>query len=119
MADLASVGKMRHRLKIKEPIRTDDGGGSGKVEFREVASVFGNIMPKSGSETFFGMQLEQRITHIITLRYRKHLDHRFILVYEYFEDGEKYTRTFNIRRVINNKSRRRYLDVQVEEGVAV
>jgi SPP1 family predicted phage head-tail adaptor len=122
MAKMASVGKLRHRLKIKKPVRTDDGGGSGKVTFEDVGTVFGNIMPTGGGETFFGMQLEKRITHVITLRYggrvqRRNLDHTNILVYEFLEDGEKYTRTFNIRRVIDNKSRRQYLDIQAEEGV--
>jgi len=61
MAKMASVGKLRHRLKIKKPVRTDDGGGSGKVEFEDAGVVFGNIMPTGGGETFFGMQLEKRV----------------------------------------------------------
>jgi SPP1 family predicted phage head-tail adaptor len=113
-----AVGKMRERLALQSQTRTADGGGSEAVTWSTFATVYGHIDPKSGNERLFGDQLEERVTHIITIRFRRDMSHKNRIVYEYFVSGTKYTRTFNIKRVINRGTRNQYLDILVEEGVA-
>lgn len=118
MARLPSVGKLRQKIKIQTQTRTADGGGSEKVAFATSVTVFGHIEPRGGQERLFGDQLEERITHIITIRYRRDVSHKNRLVYEYFVKGTKYTRIFNVKRVLNRDSKDRFLDIMCEEGVA-
>lgn len=113
-----SIGRMRHKVKIQKQTRTADGGGTQAVTFSDLDTVFASIEPKAGSERLFGDQLEERVTHVITIRFRRDVTFKNRLVYEFFRDGNKYTRTFNIKRVINRDTRDRYLDILVEEGVA-
>ena len=113
-----SVGGMRHKLKIQSTSRIADGGGGSSTTFSTVANVFGNIKPQSGSERFFGEQLEGRVTHIITIRFRRGVSHANRVVYEHFRSGQKYTRIFNVKRVINPDTKDRFLELLCEEGVA-
>ena len=113
-----SIGKMRHKLKLQTRTRTADGGGGAASAWSTSANIFGNIQPKSGTERFFGEQLEESISHVITIRHRRDVTHKNRLVYEHWVQGKKYTRTFNVRRVLNTDSRDRFLDVLCDEGVA-
>ena len=85
------------------------------MAFSDSFSTFGSIQPKRGQETQFGDQLEERITHIITIRYRTNVSHKLRIQYRP-ETGT--TRTFNIKRVLSKDDRKRYLDIMVIEGVA-
>ena len=113
-----SIGKMRHKLKLQTRTRTADGGGGAASTWSTSTNIFGNIQPRTGSERFFGEQLEERKSHIITIRHRRDVTHANRLVYEYWVQGKKYTRTFNVQRTINRDSRDRFLDILCEEGVA-
>ena len=110
-----SVGKLNRKLFFQTQSRTSDGGGSQSVAFADSFSTFGSIQPKRGQETQFGDQLEERITHIITIRYRNNVTHKLRIQYRP-ETGT--TRTFNIKRVLSKDDRKRYLDIMVIEGVA-
>ena len=68
-----AIGKLKHKLHIQTQTRTSDGGGSQAVSYSDSFSVFGSIMPKTGSERLFGDQLEERITHIITTRFNRNI----------------------------------------------
>ena len=113
-----SIGSMRHRLKLQSTTRTSDGGGGASKSYSTVATVFGSIKPQSGSERFFGDQLEGVVTHIITIRFRRGITHANRIVYEYIRSGQKYTRTFNVKRVINKDTKDRFLELLCQEGVA-
>lgn len=113
-----TLGKMRQKLKLQTPTRSDDGGGSGAITWTTAATIFGHIQPRSGNERFFGEQLEERVSHIITIRHRRDVTNKNKLVYEHYVQGIKYTRTFNVQRTMNRDSRNRFLDILCEEGVA-
>lgn len=118
MSKQSPLGKMRQKLKLQTQTRTADGGGSEAVAWSTSTSIMGYIQPKSGGERLFGDQLEERITHIITIRHRRDVSHKNRLVYEYYQKGIKYTRIFNVRRTINRDSKDKFLDIMCEEGVA-
>ncbi len=113
-----SVGAMRHRLKLQSTTRASDGGGGARKSYSTIATVFGSIKPQTGSERFFGDKLEGVVTHIITIRFRRGVTHANRIVYEHIRSGQKYTRTFNVKRVINTDTKDRFLELLCQEGVA-
>jgi SPP1 family predicted phage head-tail adaptor len=110
-----SVGSLNRRLHFQTQTRTSDGGGSQAVAFSDSFSTFGKITPKTGQETQFGDQLEERITHIITIRHRIDVNHRLRIQYR---PTNSTTRIFNIKRVLSRDDKKKYLDIQCVEGVA-
>ena len=113
-----SVGKMQHRLTIQSPKRTADGGGGSAITWEEVDTVWGRITGKSGSESFFGDQLEGRSSHEIIIRFRRGITNKHRLIYSYEVKGKAYSRTFNVNRVQNKDEKDRYLVLYCSEGVA-
>ena len=113
------IGKMRHKLDLQVKVVTADGGGSDSVSsYSTFATVFGSIKPKSGGERLFGDQLQEPITHIITIRFRRDVSFQNRIQYKFMNDGISLTRVFNIKRVINVDNRDRYIEIMCVEGVA-
>jgi SPP1 family predicted phage head-tail adaptor len=110
-----TIGKMNRRLHFQTQSRTSDGGGSSAVSYSDSFTTFGQIIPKSGTEKLFGDQLEENITHIIKIRYRKDVTHKNRIQYR---PDSNLTRTFNVKRVLNVNDRNKYLNIQCVEGVA-
>ena len=67
------------------------------LDWVESGKAYAYIKPRSGLENFVGMQIQDKITHDIRMRYRADLvpNNRLVL-----EEGET-TRRFQIRAVIN------------------
>ena len=80
---------------IRRSTVTTDGGAS--LDWVESGKAYAYIKPRSGLENFVGMQIQDKITHDIRMRYRADLvpNNRLVL-----EEGET-TRRFQIRAVIN------------------
>lgn len=112
------IGAMRHQVTIQSQSRSADGGGSSAVTYQDVATVNGSIKPMSGGDRLFGDQIEERITHMITIRFRRDVTYKNRIKYDFADGGTNYSRIFNIRRVINRDTRNRFLDILCEEGVA-
>ena len=113
------VGGMRHKVQLQSKITVSDGGGSNAVTtFKTFATVLASINGGSGGERLFGDQLQEPITHIIRIRFRRDLTFQNRIKYSFINSGIKGSRFFNIKRIINVDSRDKYLDVQCVEGVA-
>ena len=110
-----SIGKINRRLFFQSQTRTSDGGGSLAVPHSDSFSTFGHIQHKTGSEKLFGDQLEENVTHVITVRYRSDISHKMRIQYR---PTSNLTRTFNIKRVINQRDKSKYLELLCIEGVA-
>ena len=110
-----AIGKLNRRLFFQSQTRTSDVGGSQSVTFSDSFQTFGQITPKTGTENLFGDQLEERITHIITIRYRDNVDHKLRIQHR---PNSSTTRNFNIKRVLSKDDKKRYLDIMCVEGVA-
>ncbi len=113
-----SVGKMQHRLQLQSKTATADGAGGTSGAFTTFATVFGRIEAQGGGERFFGDQIEPRTTHKITIRFRRDLKVTHRILYSFTVDGAKYTRLFNINRILNIGERDKYLELICNEGVA-
>lgn len=107
------IGELRHRLTIQTENPVADGGGGQGDPWASpvtVATVWGRVEPLSGSEGLRAMQLEDRVTHRVTIRYRKGITASQRIKFD--------SRLFNIRAVINVGERNRWLQLLCEEGVA-
>jgi SPP1 family predicted phage head-tail adaptor len=66
-----NAGFFRHRIEIQALTRTGDGGGGGTDAWATIAygAVNAAITPVSSAETYVGEQLQDYVSHKITLRY--------------------------------------------------
>lgn len=104
------IGQMRHRVTIQSERRTTDTDGSAALRWYDDVKVYAAITPRAGSESFHGMQIEGRVTHEITIRYRADVTPKKRIYWN--------SRAFNIRAVLNVNERDRWLKIAAEEGVA-
>ncbi len=104
---------MRHSIVIQSPNPTTDaGGGRGDPWATPIvfATVRASIVPFGGREILHSMQLQDSVTHKVTMRYKAGVIAKMRIKFG--------TRIFNIRRVINVEERNRFYEILAEEGVA-
>jgi SPP1 family predicted phage head-tail adaptor len=114
-----TVSRLRHRLTLQQEVRTPDGAGGYTRSWEDVAELWGEIIPLTGSgssargsgkEIVFAGQIQAEISHRILLRYRSDITPAMRLLYE--------NRLFNIRMVADPDEKRDTLQLLVQEGVA-
>lgn len=103
-------GQLRHRVTIQEPIRAKDAGGGSTRTWTNVATVGAKIEPLKGMERLRAMQIEDSVTHKVTIRYRSGVKAAQRLLFG--------TRAFNIRAALNLEERNLWLELLCDEGVA-
>ncbi len=105
-----TAGMLREPIALQREVSEDDDFGGQIKEFATYANTKAHVMPVSGREPVFGMQLEGRLTHRIHMRYRADLQPKDRIVIR----GE----AVQVRAVINIELRNKWLEVLCEEGVA-
>jgi SPP1 family predicted phage head-tail adaptor len=106
-------GSLRQRIEIQAEAATGDGGGGQTDPWASsvvVATVWANVEPLRGDERLRAMQLEDVVTHKITIRYRPGITARMRVKFG--------ARLLNIRAVIDPQEQQRVLELMCEEGVA-
>ena len=114
-----SIGSMRFKLELQSPTRTIDAGGGASIAWTKVTDVFASITPKRSDETEFADKLRDKLESIVRIRYRNGITTKNRFIQTFTRDGVTTTRTFTIKGILNVDNRFRYLDIDVEEGVAV
>jgi SPP1 family predicted phage head-tail adaptor len=104
------IGKFRHFITLQGQGTTRDSGGGISSGFSTIASVYANVVPKSGKEIYKRGKLVGSVTHEITIRYRTDITNASRISFN--------NKLFNIRSIINIDERDRYLKLMCEEGVA-
>jgi|TARA_R100000734_G_C3275367_1_gene70294 SPP1 family predicted phage head-tail adaptor len=104
------IGKFRHFITLQGQGTTRDSGGGISSGFSTIASVYANVVPKSGKEVYKRGKLVGSVTHEITIRYRTDITNASRISFN--------NKLFNIRSIINIDERGRYLKLMCEEGVA-
>jgi SPP1 family predicted phage head-tail adaptor len=101
------IGALRRRLIIEAATRTETDAGGAFETWNEVATIWAELAPQVGDESFRAETIAARVTHRIHIRYRDDLTpaHRFRLG----------TRIFEIVAIIDVDERRRFLRCQCEE----
>ena len=114
-----TVSRLRHRLTLQQEVQTADGAGGYTRSWQDVAHLWGEIIPLTGSgssakgsgkETLFAGQIQAQISHRILLRYHHNITAAMRLVFE--------NRAFNIRSIANIEEKKDTLELLVQEGVA-
>ena len=104
---------LRHTIVIQAENPTEDAGGGQTDPWASpttVATVRACIVPLRGSEALRSMQLEDKVSHRITVRWRSGITPKMRIKFG--------TRLFNIRSAINVEERSRWLEILADEGVA-
>ena len=107
------IGELRHRLTIQAERAASDGGGGLSDPWADpvtVATVWGKVEPLTGTEHLRAMQIEDRLSHRIVIRYRPGITPAMRVRFG--------SRVFNIRAAIDREERGRFLELLCEEGVA-
>lgn len=111
MIPVVNIGKMNQYGTIQRPNDTeDDAGGKDRTWVDEATRVPMAIDPLSGDERVYGMQLQTRVTHQITMRYRDGMTTAKRIVCR----GVAY----NIRYIGDKDMRNRVFTLLAEQGVA-
>lgn len=103
----ASFGRLRHRIRIEEQLRTPDGIGGAASVWTPVAEVWAEITPLAGREVSASGGIEGRVTHELRLRHRDGVTPAMRAVLG--------ARVFEIRAVVDVGERRRFLRLLAEE----
>ncbi len=103
------AGALRHRVTLQTVGETPDGGGGFTTAWTDVATVWAAIEPLRGRERLHAQQLENPVTHRVTIRYRAGVTAKMRLKFG--------PRILNIRAVVNPSERNRTLELLCEEGV--
>lgn len=106
--DLAS--RLCKRVVLQQPVETADGAGGKTISWQDFATVWAEILPRSGREEIFADQLRNRTSHKITIRYMAGLSEKMRVNYN--------NRLFNITALVNVGERNETIEIFADEGVA-
>jgi SPP1 family predicted phage head-tail adaptor len=91
------VGRLRKRLELQSPNKTQNAYGEEVSPFMTYATVWGSIEPLQGKEMERARQINALISHKVRIRYRSGVSPRFRIKY-----GE---RIFDVNAVLNPEER--------------
>jgi len=111
------LGELRHQIELINVTRVDDGaGGSMRADVVE-AVVDGAINPASWSQMQRAEQLQQRVSHTITIRWRPDLAAGFgPEARARFTDAAGRLRELSVKTVVDPDERARWLELGCLEG---
>jgi len=104
------IADLKHRVRLEQPVRVDDGGGGGSISWALVTEIWASVVPQSGREQLESDALNAETVHTIYCRYRADVSPANRLVMG--------TRTFKIRSVLNIDDDKRFLKIRCDEVVA-
>jgi|688.fasta_scaffold171439_2 SPP1 family predicted phage head-tail adaptor len=107
---LPGLGKMRERVTLQQESNTADGYGGQVLAWSDVATVWAKVEPLSGREQIEADKLQGVVNTRITIRYCSDVVPGMRLVWNSIN--------FNIRAVICEEERDRFLQLTCERGVA-
>lgn len=102
-----TLNELRNYISLEAPEYSNDGVGGSTVNWVKVADLWAKIEPLSVREVFSKHQAEGRITHRITIRYRKDVLPEMRL--------KKGSRLYEIIGVMNELERNRWLQLECKE----
>ena len=104
-------GDLRKQVTFQAETPTTDSAGGYALVWTNVMTVWADIKPSSGQKYFVDGHLEGHVTHHVTMRYQSGITTDMRMIYN--------SRVFNIRAVLNTNESNRWLELLVEEGVAL
>lgn len=102
-----AAGQLRHSVVLEQRKQGVDGGHDLKTSYVEVGDAFAAIEGVGGAAYQAGVQIEEKITHRITIRYRPRTD------FNHIRRGTD--QRFEVKRLRDPDGTRRWLVIEVEE----
>lgn len=63
------AGRLRHRIQVFEPVRTEDTTGEELVTWAPLLHCWAEISPLKGGERMLGREISHEVTHQVDMRY--------------------------------------------------
>ena len=107
-----SAGSMREQITLQTEARAADGGGGYTQSFTTNYTVYASVKPVSGNEQYQQGQITDTQQYEFVIRYRsdKTVTPKNRILWG--------SRVFQIKSVINDMERNKYLVITAAEGVA-
>lgn len=104
------AGLLRKRLTLQQRTTTPDSYGQPSTTWTDFATVWGEIVPTSGSEALSADALQYAETHQVTIRYRAGVTPKMRIKYG--------VRFFDIQSVLDENERHRVMNLSCIEGLS-
>ena len=104
------AGKLRHSVTLQSQSLTADGAGGATESWVDFVTVRANVEPLSGTEAFQAQQVNDDLSHTVTMRYYPGVTSKMRVKYG--------TRYFLIESIINTGERNREMILACREVVA-
>lgn len=105
------IGNMRDRVTIQQEGMTSDGQGGHENTWQDVDTVWAMVDPLRSYERMAQGQQEGATKYRVTIRYVPNLTNANAILW----DGKR----MNITGLFNPDRKKKYLQIECEEGVAV
>lgn len=117
MAKTPYAGNLRHSVNLQSRSTSTDTGGGFTSSFSTVRTVFADIVPVNGNQSFSDGTIRHDITHDVYIRYYSNINFnsgggKMRITW----DDSGTTRTFAIKSIINMGMRDRFLQLRCTEG---
>lgn len=107
-----TAAMLRHSAQIQAPVDTPDGMGGVTRDWVTLATVRCNIRPVSSRERVFLESIDNSLNSRMVMRYRADVTGEMVVLF----NGLRH----NIRGVPRNlENRNRWLELDLEQGVAI
>ena len=117
MAKTPYSGNLRHSVNIQTRSTSTDTGGGFTSSFSTTRTVFADIVPLRGNQSFSDGTIRHDITHDVYIRYYSNINFSSggaKMRLQWSDSGT--TRTFSIVSVINMGMKDRFLQLRCKEG---
>ena len=105
------IGEMRNRIIVQSLSPTTDAGGGQAISWGTTTTVWAKVENLSGSETFFGDQLEARSNYKFTIRYYSAITAKHRISYN--------SKAFNIQHIESIfEGKEKFQEITATEGEA-
>ena len=116
--DTQRPGQLRHRVTLQRKQTTSDGVGGQDVVWTDLAEIWAAVRPLSGRDRLQAEQVQSTVTFRVTIRWRAAPDNAQ-MPFVFAGDRLVYKGVpYNVRAVVDLEERRRFLELDVESGVA-
>jgi SPP1 family predicted phage head-tail adaptor len=104
------AGMLREPVEFQSQVITSVGGGASTITYTNRANVRGAFKPMSGSERLYAERLDATTRNRLVIRYRSDLTESDRVIIR--------GRAYQIRSIINTEFRNRWLEIDLDGGVA-
>ena len=104
------AGMLREPVEFQSQVKTDIGGGATTITYVKRVSLRGHFKPMSGSERLYAERLDATTRNRLVIRYRSDLTESDRVIIR--------GRAYQIRSIINTEFRNKFLEIDLDGGVA-